>query len=325
MLIVKKTNAVRVDQREVENKNGEATVYLYGDIGGWFGIDHLEFVKEFNAIDAGTIHLRVDSNGGDVFEARTIKTAIMQHKAKVIGHVDGIAASAASFLLMGCDEVEIVDGGFIMIHRAMSFVDIFGYFNADDLDDLINDMGKERALHEKINESIANDYVKGTENSKEKVLEWMAAETWFTAKEAVDNSFADRIYDGKPVEGKYDLSIFNNVPEELKLRDQSIQTNEETQKEDLTVRDAEKALRDVGFSRNRSKEIIAKGFQDECDAQSDAVNQNEREVQNDDSNSQRDAENGETEQKLEEDQVVKDKTYDLIGRANKLTNFKQGA
>ena len=73
----------------------------------------------------------------------------MQHSSKVIAHIDGIAASAASFLVMGADEIEMVDGGFMMIHNALSFIDVFGYFNKLSLEKLIEDMTKEVGLHEK--------------------------------------------------------------------------------------------------------------------------------------------------------------------------------
>jgi len=80
MITVRKMATRRVDKKvDIKNKDDEATIYLYGDIGGWFGVDHLEFVKELNDIKAKTIHLRVDSGGGDIFAARAIKTAIMQH------------------------------------------------------------------------------------------------------------------------------------------------------------------------------------------------------------------------------------------------------
>lgn len=246
--------------RPIHNRGGnmnnkakdEPTVYLYGDIGGCFGIDHLEFIKEFNKIDAETIHLRIDSGGGDIFAARAIKTCIMQHKAKVIGHVDGIAASASSFLLMGCDEIEMVDGGFLMIHNAMSFMDILGYFNVVDLNALLVDIGKEVNLHGIINESIANDYAKKTGIGKEKFLEWMADETWFPAQTALENKLIDRIYDGEPVEGSYDLSVFAKVPESLKLRNQK-----------ESKRTIEKALRGVGLSNKQAKDILLKGYKEE--------------------------------------------------------------
>jgi ATP-dependent Clp protease, protease subunit len=301
---------------DIQNNQKEATIYLYGDIGGWFGVDHLEWVKEFNAIDAKTIHLRIDSDGGDIFAARTMKTAIMQHKAKVIAHIDGLAASAASFLIMGADEIEIVDGGFLMIHNGLSLLDILGFFNIDDLDSLISDLTKERNLHEKINESIANDYAKKTGKSKDVFLEWMANTKWFTAKEALDEGLVDRIYDGEPIAGNYDLSLYDNVPEELKLRSKrdDIATEEDNHS---NKRKAEKALRDAGFSRNDAVKIVAKGFQDEGDPQNEQVDQDVGEPQSDADKPQSDS--GKATEQTEEKADKRDKVTDLIIRATLVT------
>ena len=103
----------------------EETLYLYDEIGYW-GIDAKQFVEDLNKLDADTIHLRINSPGGDVFAAKAMQTALMQHDAKVVAHVDGLAASAASVVAMGADEIEMVDGGFMMIHKALSFFDVFG-------------------------------------------------------------------------------------------------------------------------------------------------------------------------------------------------------
>jgi len=253
MLISRKTSIrQRANKHDIQNKETESTIYLYGDIGGWFGVDPLEWVNQFNALNSDTIHVRVDSSGGDVFAARAMKTAIMQSKAKVIAHVDGLAASAASFFIMGADEIEIVDGGFLMIHNAMSFMDIFGYFNLSDLAKLYEDVGKEMSLHEKINEAIASDYAKRSGDDLKTVLNWMAEETWFTAQEALDNNLADRIYDGEPVEGSYDLSVFGRVPDQIQARNTKI-----------NKRTVEKALRDVGLTNKEAKRIISEGFKEE--------------------------------------------------------------
>ena len=172
MLISHKTSVrSRANKKEITDKSAtEATIYLYGDIGGWFGIDHQDWIKEFNSLTADTIHLRVDSSGGDIFAARAMKTCIEQHKAKVIAHVDGLAASAASFMIMGANEIEIVDGGFLMVHKAMSMIDILGYYNEDDLADLCEEMQKEMQLHGKINDSIANDYAKKLKRKRKNAL-----------------------------------------------------------------------------------------------------------------------------------------------------------
>lgn len=252
MLISHKTSVrSRANKRDIQDKSAtESTIYLYGDIGGWFGIDHMEWIKEFNALASDTIHVRVDSSGGDIFAARAMKTCIEQHKAKVIAHVDGLAASAASFMIMGANEIEIVDGGFMMVHKALSMLDILGYFNEDDLAELCEEMQKEMQLHGKINESIANDYAKKTKKTKEECLAWMDEETWFTAAEALDAGLVDRIYDGKVVDGNYDLSIYAKVPDSLKLRNQS-----------PSKRAIEKALRDAGLSNKQAKDILMKGYQ----------------------------------------------------------------
>src|SRR5437868_6062541 len=75
-----------------ETSGDEATVYLYDVIDDWFGIGAEAFAKQLSAIDAKVIHLRINSPGGDVFAARSMVTAIRGHKAKVIAHVDGLAA-----------------------------------------------------------------------------------------------------------------------------------------------------------------------------------------------------------------------------------------
>jgi ATP-dependent Clp protease protease subunit len=276
MITVRKMATRRVDKKiDIQNKDDEATVYLYGDIGGFFGIDHLEFIKEFNSIKSKTIHLRVDSGGGDIFAARAIKTAIMQHSSKVIAHIDGLAASAASFLVMGADEIEMVDGGFMMIHNALSFIDVFGYFNKQALEKLVDDMTKEMALHEKLNESIASDYAKKTGKTKEEFLAYMNEETWFDAQQALDVGLIDRKYDGEAIDGKYDLSIYNNVPAGLRPVGST-----STDDKELNERDLEKNLRDVGYSRNQAKNIVAKVFHDERDARSEPVTQDVRDAQN---------------------------------------------
>ena len=127
----------------------EATVYLYDAIVSddyWGGVSAIGLIKELIAIDAPVIHLRINSPGGDVFAARAIEQAIHEHPATVIAHIDGYAASAASYIALAADEVHIAPGGFFMIHKAWTLA--FG--NADDLMDTA-------ALLEKVDESLGAD------------------------------------------------------------------------------------------------------------------------------------------------------------------------
>lgn len=192
-----------------ESKDDEATVYVSGVIGGFWGdISATAFDQAMRAITSPTIHLRINSPGGDVFEARAMMTTIAQHKSKVIGHVDGLAASAATDLVMACAEAEISKGARFMIHNAWTLTmgDKHEHKKVEDL--LI-----------KIDDDIADDYQKRTGKDRAQIVTWMDAETWFSAQEAVDNGFVDRLVEvvkgGAANSSRWNLSAYKNVPKDL--------------------------------------------------------------------------------------------------------------
>ncbi len=212
---------------KAEEGTDEATIYVYGAIGDYYGIDAHAFAREVAAIEASTIHLRINSPGGDVFEARAMKTALEQHRAKVVAHIDGLAASAASFLMLAADEIEISEGAFVMIHQPWTFA----VGSADEL-------RASAAVLDKVGLAIVGDYVRRTGKSEDEVLAWMRAETWLTADEAVENGFCDRKAGeaGEPADPEpdeppaerdpetptaknlFDLSVYRNAPRALKQR-----------------------------------------------------------------------------------------------------------
>lgn len=161
----------------------EATVYLYDAIDPYWGIDAGEFVKSLSEITAKTIHLRINSPGGATADAEAIQVALQQHPAKVISHIDGIAASAATYIALSADEVEIADGGLFMIHNAWGVA----IGNKSEMIYFADLLGK-------IDANILRDYQAKTGASAEQIKTWMDNETWFTAQEALTNGFVDRIY-----------------------------------------------------------------------------------------------------------------------------------
>jgi len=168
---------------KAETNGDEATLYVYDAIGAWFGIAAADFVQALADIKAKTIHLRIDSPGGSVFEAEAMQTALQQHPSNVVVHIDGLAASAATTLALGGNEIEISDGGVFMIHNAWNIA----IGNKDD-------MREAAAFLEKIDTNIAADYQRKTGASPEQIKEWMDAETYFSAAEALEHGFVDRIY-----------------------------------------------------------------------------------------------------------------------------------
>ncbi|MCG9046597.1 Clp protease ClpP [Laribacter hongkongensis] len=194
---------------EVLAKQGgdEAEIFLYDAIvssqeeADWYGgVAPEAFVKAVRGIDAGTIHLRINSPGGSVFAARAMEQALREHKARIVVHIDGIAASAATFIAMAGDEIVMNKGAMFMIHKAWTWT----AGNADDL-------AKEAGLLAKIDGTLAQTYADRTGKDVETINGWMADETWFTADEAVEYGFADKLAETE-ARAEWNLSAYAHAP-----------------------------------------------------------------------------------------------------------------
>ncbi|PNG27012.1 head maturation protease, ClpP-related [Methylocella silvestris] len=192
------------DQPGAPDIDGAATIYVYDAIG-YGGVEAADAVKAIAAIKASRINLRINSPGGDVFEARAIKTALDQHPAQVTAYVDGLAASAASFLMLAGDEIQIAPGAFVMIHNAWGLA--------------IGDAREMRAtaqLLDQVTASIRNDYSARTGLDDLTIAKMMDDETWLEANDAVARGFATSLMP-KPAKAAaqaraFDLSAYANAP-----------------------------------------------------------------------------------------------------------------
>nr|CCA79061.1 phage-related Clp protease [blood disease bacterium R229] len=207
-MAIENSKASKAFEVRAEDGADEVSIFLYDVIDPYWGVGAEAFAKALASITAGTIHLRVNSPGGDVFEARAMVAAIGAHSAKVIAHIDGLAASAATYVAMAADEVRIADGAFMMIHQAWTF----SMGNAADL-------RAQADLLDKVDASIVADYARKTGKDAGQIAQWMADETWFTSAEAVENGFADTVVQNdkgsSATQNRWTLAAYQKVPKAL--------------------------------------------------------------------------------------------------------------
>lgn len=188
----------------ISKSKTEAEVMLYDVIGGFFGIDAGKFARDVKGIKADTIHLRINSPGGEVTAAKAMQTALAQHPARVVAHIDGLAASAATVVMLAADEIVASEGAFVMVHNP------WGMTIGDS-----EDHRKNAELLEKFTEALAADYQKRTGKTDAEIRAWMDAETWFTAAEAKDAGFVDAVDETVTAKNEWDLSAYANAPAQL--------------------------------------------------------------------------------------------------------------
>ncbi|MDN7856561.1 Clp protease ClpP [Burkholderia cepacia] len=160
-------------------------IRIYGDIGFW-GTDAELFASKLDeaAATATSIVVAINSMGGDVFDAFTIYNALRRHAGKVTGRVDGVAASAASLILMACDTIEMPSNAMLMIHNPHTVA----AGEAGDLRKLAD-------LLDSTSDNMLSAYVERSGRTEEEVRAIMDSETWLTAAQAKEQGFCDAIAD----------------------------------------------------------------------------------------------------------------------------------
>jgi len=173
----------------VKNEAGGSELYLEGVIASesWYEdeVSPKQFRDELES-HVGAITVRINSPGGDVFAGMQIYNMLKDRSGDVNVIVDGVAASAASFIAMAGDKITMNTGSMMMIHKASTIV----WGNEDEMQETID-------MLRKVDDSLVSVYVARTGKSAEEIKDLLAKETWMTAEEAVEMGFADEATPGK--------------------------------------------------------------------------------------------------------------------------------
>ena len=198
----------------IQNKAGEtADVYIFDEIGT-YGITAQEFINDIKGLKDLPINLRINSLGGDVFDGMAMYNVIKRREAKTTVYIEGIAASIATIIALGADEVIMAENSLFMIHNA------WGGTMGE-----AKDMRKTADTLDKISGELTDIYRKKTGLSYEALQEMMDEETWLNAEEAYEAGFVDVISDSIKVAAKYDVSKFKNITQEQIQNKLSININ----------------------------------------------------------------------------------------------------
>lgn len=191
-----------------------AELDIFGSIGtSWWddtAVSAKQFLDDLAALPKSvtTIRVRVNSPGGDVFDGVAIANALRDQQAKgriVETTVEGLAASAASVVLMAGSTIKVADNALVMVHHPYTI-----------------EMGNAAAMRkmadtlDKITGSIIATYQWHSTLSTEDITALMDAETWMSADEAIANGFATEKVEGL----KAAASIDPRAVKALKVPDQ---------------------------------------------------------------------------------------------------------
>lgn len=126
--------------------------------------------------------LNIHSEGGSVLEGFEIFNALQDWEGRKIARIRVAAFSIASYIAMACDEIEIANNGFFMIHNPYTIVE------GDD-----KALQKNAQLLTDMKASMVSAYVSKTGLAADQVESMMADESYIGASQAIEIGMADRV------------------------------------------------------------------------------------------------------------------------------------
>jgi ATP-dependent Clp protease protease subunit len=172
-----------------------ATIYLYEMIGidwwtgeGMVAKDVIDAIAQAKAAGAAKLAVRILSPGGSAFEGLGMHEALKRCGMETTAYLDGLCASAATMVALGCDRVVAAPTSTWMMHRSW---DMAGG-HASDLRAMAD-------MLDKVDRTIAGVYAAKSGKPVDNCLVLMSEEkggpdgNWMNAEECKAAGFADEI------------------------------------------------------------------------------------------------------------------------------------
>ncbi|WP_438863773.1 head maturation protease, ClpP-related [Neptunicella sp.] len=184
---------------------GKINLHINGVVGDW-GNSSDDVIYQIENQTADEINVFIQSPGGSAFEGIAIYNVLRKHSAKVVTHILGAAASAASIIFMAGDERIMPANTYLMIHEPT--LGIYGKAKelreaADFLDGMTT--------------ALAATYSPYINIDDGELMKMLVAESWINATDALEMGFATTVDDEIKIAAlSHDFtSRFDNLPTAL--------------------------------------------------------------------------------------------------------------
>lgn len=236
--------------------NREATLNIYGEITSWDysekDVSSFTLSKQLENIDADTIHVYINSYGGDVNEGLAIYNNLKRSKAKIITYADGFACSIASVIFMAGDERIVSNASLMLIHNAWTYTQ----GNAKELRKKADDL-------DVITQASINTYMTEVNISEEELKELLDNETWLTPQQALEWGFATSMVNAKVSDGAsqsvrrsiFDL-IYNQKSTKKKESDKEVEETKDEEEKDIEEEKGKNKKEDKGKEASNTKQMF---------------------------------------------------------------------
>jgi len=188
-------------------------IYLYGTVGGVFWDEEFftpSSVAEMLAGLTGDLTVRINSGGGIASDGQAIYNILRDYPGRVNVVVDGVAASAASLIVMAGETITMRAGAILMIHDPAC---MFTEGRGTEQDHL-----KAAAGLAVISSAFAKVYASRAGISVAEAREIMRTETYYDGEAAVAAGFATTTDDEtqSAAVARFDYGIYPNAPDNLR-------------------------------------------------------------------------------------------------------------
>lgn len=182
------------------------TIRIDGEIG--FEMTADEFQKRLNSLNLKPeedLNITINSGGGSVFEGYAIYNKLKALPNKKVGKVEGLCASIATLILLGCDHVQMSEVSLFMVHKASTMAQ----GNSEEL-------SKQVEVLSVIDKTLNSVYSAKTGKTEDEIETLLSQETYLDAKTALKEGWVDEIVD-KVLDKSKTAAMLNQMAASIKF------------------------------------------------------------------------------------------------------------